>query len=66
MNRRIEDLKDFHPISLVGGLYKIYSKVLGNRLRSVINKVVPLQNAFIEGRQICYASLIANEVVDTM
>ena len=26
------EVKDFHPISLVGGIYKIISKVLANRL----------------------------------
>ena len=25
-------VRDFHPISLVGGMYKIISKVLANRL----------------------------------
>ena len=29
------EVKDFWPISLVGGIYKIISKVLANRLRRV-------------------------------
>ena len=48
-----EDLRDYRPISLVGGLYKILAKVLANRLKKVVSKVVSYsQNAFVEGRQI--------------
>ncbi|RVW38226.1 Transposon TX1 uncharacterized 149 kDa protein [Vitis vinifera] len=47
-----DDLGDFRPISLLGGLYKLMAKVLANRLKRVLNKVVaPTQNAFVMGRQ---------------
>ena len=63
----VEDLKDYRPISLLGSLYKILAKVLANRLRCVIDKVVsPSQNAFVEERQILDVTLIANEVVVSM
>ena len=58
----VEDIKDYRPISLLGGLYKILAKVLGNRLRRVIDKVVsPSQNVFMEGRQILDVTLIVKE-----
>ncbi|KAJ9704891.1 hypothetical protein PVL29_003103 [Vitis rotundifolia] len=61
-----EELGDFRPISLVGGIYKLLAKVLANRLKRVVGKVVsPAQNAFVKGRQILDASLIANKVIDS-
>ena len=36
----VEDIEDYRPISLLGGLYKILAKVLANRLTRVIDKVV--------------------------
>ena len=61
----VDDLKDFRPISLVGCLYKLLTKVLANRLKKVMGKVISkFQNAFVEERQIIDVVLIANEVVD--
>ena len=34
------DVKDFRPISLVGGLYKIIAKVLANRMRRVVHSLI--------------------------
>ena len=59
-------MKDFHPISLMGSLYKLLAKVLGNRLKRVVGKVISnSQHAFVEGRQILDTVLIANEALDS-
>jgi len=61
-----EDIKDFRTISLVGGVYKMISKVLADRLKSVLGKIISSsQNAFIGGRQMLDSVLIANECLDS-
>jgi hypothetical protein len=60
------EIKDFRPISLIGGMYKIISKVLANRLKSVLGKIVSHSHTtFIKGRQILNSILVTNECLDS-
>jgi len=59
------ELNEFRPISLVGCIYKILSKVLANRLRKVLSSVIDVnQSAFLEGRGLMDNVLVAKETVD--
>ncbi|MFS7999333.1 putative RNA-directed DNA polymerase [Helianthus anomalus] len=58
---------DFRPISLIGVINKVISKVLVNRLKSVMGKLISeQQSAFLAGRNIMDGPLILNEVFGSL
>lgn len=60
------NIKDFRPISLIGCVYKLLAKVLANRLKGSLGSIISAeQHAFIQGKQILDATLIANEGLDS-
>uniref|UniRef100_A0A1D1YFE7 Retrovirus-related Pol polyprotein LINE-1 n=1 Tax=Anthurium amnicola TaxID=1678845 RepID=A0A1D1YFE7_9ARAE len=59
-----DSLDNFRPISLCNFVYKVISKLLANRLKKVLDKIIsPHQMAFIEGRKIQDSILLANDLV---
>nr|GEZ88325.1 RNA-directed DNA polymerase, eukaryota, reverse transcriptase zinc-binding domain protein [Tanacetum cinerariifolium] len=64
---KITDAKfvnDFRPISLIGSVYKVVTKVLANRLALVISDLISdTQSAFVANRQILDGPFILNELL---
>nr|GEY97065.1 RNA-directed DNA polymerase, eukaryota [Tanacetum cinerariifolium] len=55
---------DFRPISLIGILYKVVTKILANCLSSVISDLISeVQTAFLPNRQILVGPFIINEIL---
>ncbi|XP_068483406.1 uncharacterized protein [Phaseolus vulgaris] len=57
----------YRPISLVGAMYKILSKVLAGRIKKVLPTIInDCQSAFLKDRGILDSVLMANEVVEDL
>ncbi|KAL3637949.1 hypothetical protein CASFOL_018397 [Castilleja foliolosa] len=63
--RNPTSIREFRPISLIGGLYKIIAKLLALRMARVVESIISqCQFAFVRGRNILESNIIVNEVVD--
>ena len=65
--KNLEHASEFKPISLCNVLYKIFLKVLANRLKRILSKIITeYQSAFTESRLIFDNILVAFESLHNM
>lgn len=58
---------DFRPIRLCNTPYKVIAKLMGNRFKKVLEKIIyPLQSDFLSSRQISDNIIVAHEIVHSM
>lgn len=67
---KIEDAKSidaFRTISLCNAIYKIISKVVTNRLKSIITHIIfDEQKAFTQGRQLVDGVIVVHELIHSL
>ncbi|KAK9063215.1 hypothetical protein SSX86_017085 [Deinandra increscens subsp. villosa] len=57
-------LKDYRPITLIGMISKVISKILANRIKRVMGKIISeAQSAFLSDRFILDGPLMVNEIL---
>nr|GEY58757.1 RNA-directed DNA polymerase, eukaryota [Tanacetum cinerariifolium] len=60
----LTDYNDYRPISLIGCIYKVVTKVLSNRLAPIISDLVSdTQSAFVANRRILDGPFIISKVI---
>lgn len=57
----------FRPISLYNVILKIIMKVLANRFKPLLSRLISLnQTSFMEGRKILYGIILTNEIIHSL
>lgn len=65
--KKISSMTDYRPISLSNTLYKIVSKALVNRLKSLLDKIISgEQHGFVPRREIVDNIIMAGETIHSM
>ncbi|GKU97403.1 hypothetical protein SLEP1_g10552 [Rubroshorea leprosula] len=60
-----QKIEEYRPISLINSMYKMLSKVLENRLKTVMDDLIgEQQSVFVGGKQLVDCMMVANEVLD--
>lgn len=58
------EMRDFRPIACCNVLYKVVSKIIANRLKVILPRIITAnQSAFIQGRLLMENVLLASELV---
>lgn len=66
-SNEVASMNDYRPISLCNTTYKICSKIIINRLKPVLGKMIAInKKGFVQGRKILDATIYTHEILHSM